>query len=245
MGSYKDEETLRRLYWEDGLTMAEVAEELDCSAYTISTWMDKLNVETRDHAGNENTPKHHNEQWLREKYVEESLSIGEISDLVNRDDETVRNFMEKFGIDRREKNEEHKSRPYRNKEWLKERYRSKLESPSEIAENCEANSSTIIRWLKRHGLYNSSRTGKTHPFTQFYTDKNGYEHWRAGSHENRKRVRVHRLLAVAEYGFEGLKGMEVHHKNNIQWDNRPSNIELLTKEEHTKLHHKQEGFIHG
>jgi hypothetical protein len=49
-------------------------------------------------------------------------------------------------------------------------------------------------------------------------------------------VPVHRLVAVAEYGFDEVKNMDVHHKNEIKWDNRPENLELLTRSEHRKLH---------
>jgi len=68
--------------------------------------------------------------------------------------------------------------------------------------------------------------------------RDGYEAW---SHVagDKHSVFVHRLLAVAEYGFDAVVGKEVHHKNSIRWDNRPGNIELLSKAEHTKRHHER------
>ena len=53
---------------------------------------------------------------------------------------------------------------------------------------------------------------------------------------SRYRFYIHRLLAVSEYGIESVKGKDVHHKNNIPWDNRPENIELMTKEKHGRHH---------
>jgi len=47
---------------------------------------------------------------------------------------------------------------------------------------------------------------------------------------------VHRLLAVAEFGTEAVKDQHVHHKNEIPWDNRPENLELLTPAEHASHH---------
>jgi len=51
-----------------------------------------------------------------------------------------------------------------------------------------------------------------------------------------KGVLVHRLLAVAEYGYENVCDNVIHHKNGIRWDNRPDNIEVMTRSEHSKLH---------
>lgn len=68
------------------------------------------------------------------------------------------------------------------------------------------------------------------------TDKSGYELWKTYIDGEYPRVRVHRLLAIAEYGFDAVCGKEIHHKNNIQWDNRPENIEPMTTTEHRKHH---------
>ncbi|ELZ06783.1 hypothetical protein [Natrialba aegyptia] len=45
--SYRDEETLRRLYVEKGLTTYEIADELECSQYTIRTWMERHGIDRR------------------------------------------------------------------------------------------------------------------------------------------------------------------------------------------------------
>jgi len=47
---------------------------------------------------------------------------------------------------------------------------------------------------------------------------------------------IHRLVAVAEHGYESVDGKIVHHKNGVPWDNRPENIELLTVAEHNRKH---------
>lgn len=46
MSSYKDEATLKELYVEQNLSMAEVGEELDCSSDTVSRWINKFDIET-------------------------------------------------------------------------------------------------------------------------------------------------------------------------------------------------------
>lgn len=49
-------------------------------------------------------------------------------------------------------------------------------------------------------------------------------------------IPIHRLVAVAEYGTEVVAESEIHHKNGIKWDNRPSNLEPLDKKAHAQLH---------
>jgi transposase len=61
---------------------------------------------------------------------------------------------------------------------------------------------------------------------------NGYECIRHRYKGEGCRVRVHRLVAVAEHGIEAVKGKVVHHKNRIRFDNHPSNLELMEDEEH-------------
>jgi len=51
-----------------------------------------------------------------------------------------------------------------------------------------------------------------------------------------KGVLVHRLLAVSEYGYEKVCNNVVHHKNEVKWDNRPDNIEVMSRTVHAKLH---------
>lgn len=73
----------------------------------------------------------------------------------------------------------------------------------------------------------------------YRTSHRGYEHWR---NYNRHRgseefVKVHRLLAVAEFGFDAVADSIVHHKTPIPWLNYGENIQLVdSHEEHSKLH---------
>jgi hypothetical protein len=45
-------------------------------------------------------------------------------------------------------------------------------------------------------------------------------------------------MAMSEYGYDEVKDKVVHHKNDIKWDNRPKNLELMTASEHTTYHNK-------
>jgi len=74
----------------------------------------------------------------------------------------------------------------------------------------------------------------------FRTNQNGYESWRANYNNGETDyVKVHRLLAVAKYGFDEVADMHVHHLNNIPWLNTYSNITLETPEDHAREHYKE------
>ena len=72
----------------------------------------------------------------------------------------------------------------------------------------------------------------------FHTDDRGYEVWTVWDHPIRRRVLVHRLVAIAEHGVDEVVGKVVHHRNSIPWDNRPENLEVLSRGEHARHHYE-------
>jgi hypothetical protein len=76
-----------------------------------------------------------------------------------------------------------------------------------------------------------------------HQDEEGYEYFGSKWEGKNEELKLHRLLAVAEYGFDKVAGKVVHHKNGIPWDNRADNIEVLTRSEHGKIHSPNREFI--
>lgn len=111
-------------------------------------------------------------------------------------------------------------------EELREMYIDDRMSPKEISDELGVHFSTIYRRLDRHGIERESRV-------RFNTVGDGYEEARDPSDD---RVYIHRLLAVAEYGFDAVVDSDIHHSNGVSWDNRPSNIEPIDHADHTKRH---------
>ena len=124
-------------------------------------------------------------------------------------------------------------RDYRDKETLKKIYHGQNKTIEETAEHFGVSWPTIQRWLKKHEIHTREK-----PWAPMRTTRDkGYETW----YNSGERMYVHRLLGVAEYGVEAVKDKRIHHKNGIPWDNRPENIEPLSRKEHQGKHKKTSG----
>jgi len=129
------------------------------------------------------------------------------------------------------------STDYKDPETLRRLYWDEGLSMREIGERFGVTNGAIQHWMDKHEI---DRRGISESITSqiagFETSYNGYERWR--SEIDGAAVRVHRLLAVSEYGLDAVKDNHIHHENGIRWDNRPSNIKPLSPSEHIDEHHK-------
>jgi hypothetical protein len=105
----------------------------------------------------------------------------------------------------------------------------------EMAEACECSATTVLHYLRHYGITtgNEQSDGPSRSPVPFQTRRDGYEYWTAG-HQT---VLVHRLVAVAEWGFDAVADRIVHHCSEIPWDNRPSQLQLFdSNREHMRWH---------
>ena len=146
---------------------------------------------------------------------------------------------------------DNKTKPWRDEELLRELYHGKRMSQKDIADyfDNEITQAGIGYYLDELGIEKRTRSEsarirwlKQPP--NIHSDVNGYVYCKNEMDGEEYHVLIHRLLAVSEFGFEEVKDKVVHHKNNIPWDNRPENIELMTAAEHAEHHHQAE-FRHG
>lgn len=128
---------------------------------------------------------------------------------------------------------------YKDEDTLRYLYHEQEMSLNDIATEFGMTIGGINYWMEKHGIAKRSPPGRTG--VRFFTNRRGYELWRTEIWEDGERyspgVFVHKLVLVAEHGVDALRGMQVHHRNHIPWDNRPDNLELLTPEQH-HLHHE-------
>ena len=125
-------------------------------------------------------------------------------------------------------------RPWNNPETLRRLYHGEKLTQREMADELGCSQTTISDAFQRHSI--TAREHYRHTPASFNTIPRGHEVWQARGNGAERMIFVHRLLAVSEFGFEAVRGMDVHHKNGVPWDNRPENIELLTASEHAHRH---------
>lgn len=99
--------------------------------------------------------EYHDEELLRELYVEQGLSSMDISERFDVTDTTIRHNLKRYNIPVRSTQESHwmKSPPeLRDKEKLQELYHGKGLTNTEIANRVGVSGSTVTMWRHRHGI---------------------------------------------------------------------------------------------
>ena len=143
--------------------------------------------------------------------------------------------------------------PWRDRELMEYLYVDEKLSQTTISRLFSCSSSTIGTWVREHEFdvrtrYETMKIdyggGLNH--VAIHTTNKAQVVW---THQKQK-VLVHRLMAVAEFGFDAVCDMDVHHgaEDNgvnelppveISWANWPGNLELMTPGEHMSHHHSK------
>lgn len=140
--------------------------------------------------------------------------------------------------------------PYKDKEVLKQLYVDDRMSARDVAKKFDVHMSTILRWLENHGIERHDRNKLQQESMwekppSMRTNNRGYECVRTTVNNEIKFVYVHRLCALAWYGWENVVDKDVHHKKEIPWLNMEGEIEPLSHSEHRSIHTQKawdEGF---
>ena len=148
----------------------------------------------------------------------------------DQDDERV-NYIEEYG-----------ERPYREEEFLISLYIDQELSMTEIGKRVGRDGGTIQYWLKKHGIERRSREEAQQlrrlrgTDVGFYTRTDGYEEISTTHDREYERFLHHRLIAVAEYGYEAVVDNHVHHALEIPWANWREVLDVVSPAEHREKH---------
>jgi transposase-like protein len=145
---YRDPDVLRGLYVERGLSLVGVADELDCHRNTVRQWMIRHDIERRD---GKKVPKLHDEELLRELYIEQQLSTTEIADKFDCTSRAVSVSLNRHDIEARPMGEP-AAPELADRATLREMYHDDQLSTYDIAERLDCGCASVKRWLDRHDI---------------------------------------------------------------------------------------------
>jgi hypothetical protein len=128
--------------------------------------------------------------------------------------------------------------PWRDESLLYELYWEHERSTNDIADELDCDQATIWKWMERFEIprrssYEAATNRQLYPAV--FTDR-GYVICASNYRGSTASVGIHRLVMVAEHGFDAVTDKQVHHQNGIRFDNRPENLELLSRSEHARCH---------
>lgn len=92
---------------------------------------------------------------------------------------------------------------------------------------------SLILLLFLLGVLNGLLNKFIYPVLQFLKKKNEHGYILVGNSDYEHRAKIEKLV-----GRKLLPEEEVHHINGKKWDNRKSNLALMTKENHQKWHQR-------
>lgn len=127
--------------------------------------------------------------------------------------------------------------PWKDEDTLREMYHDDRMYLTEIGDELGADEATIRHWMDNFDIERVPMGTRVRP-PSVWTDTCGYE----VVEPDGDRAPIHRLVAVAEYGFDAVADNDVHHRNNVPWDNRPSNLEPIDHADHARHHAHESKF---
>lgn len=216
---WTDKERFRAAFIEQGKSTTELADEWEASRQTIYRWRKRHGFDQHD------GKPWSDEETLREVLVNEGRSPYDLADEWDCYAQTIYTWANKFDIELPSRES-----PFKDEEFARREYVEKGKSLEELGDEYGYTAGAVKYWLKKHGI--ERRTAKKDLPPNFRTGKQGYERIRSDD----KGTSIHRLVAVAEWGFDAVKDKVVHHKNGCTFDNRHNNLELMTIGEHNTHH---------
>jgi transposase len=172
------------------------------------------------------------------------LSLADTAEILDCSVSTLRKWMDRLDVERRPQGptltsaNQHTTSdddtPWRDKNLLMLFYHGLGLSTRGVGYILDCSKHSVARWLKNHDIPLDDSNRDKPPYID--EDSDGYMTCMHYDGEEYQRFYLHRLLAVAEHGFDALNGKVVHHTTGHKLDNRRENLELLSKQKHHERH---------
>lgn len=157
-GDYTDPEVLRHLYWEEDLTVHEIAARFDCSHSTILNHMEANDIERRDPHGRDGDRPHTDPDVLRDLYWGEELSISQVAERLDVSSATIQTYLAEYDIERRDPNNAADAGgPHTDPDRLETLYWEEGLSLSEIGAKFDVSPATIREHMEHHDIERRDR----------------------------------------------------------------------------------------
>lgn len=186
--------------------------------------------------------RYHDAAWLREKYHGEGLTGYEIAEICDVTPTTISSWMDKHGIETRDQSDAQQPEgKHTDRQWLAQQYHGKGRALADIGDECDVSAATVMKWMEKHNIPRRSSTQHKLDEPADYTSlERGYTRVSSKLDGEKSHAFVHQLTAIAN-GADPHKvfsegDYQCHHVNGVKWDNRPANIELLSRGDHDSLH---------
>jgi 5-methylcytosine-specific restriction endonuclease McrA len=186
---YHNPDWLRQKYIEEDLSTIEIAEVVDVTPPAVIHWMEKHGIDRGgpNPEGGRSPECDLQERggWLREMYWSKWKTVAEIAEVGGYTESTVRRWMEKHGIERRDRSKSRVSTPeLLDANKLRSWNHDDGLTLTEISDKLGCSKMTVSMWFDRHGIEIEYLSGEDHP-----SWKGGYDGYYGKSwHRNRKRA---------------------------------------------------------
>lgn len=137
---WRDEQRLRSLYVEQGLSQREIAEELGCSRRTVGNWLDRFDIE-RDR------PWQDAERLAELR--DEGLSMSEIADRLGTCQSSISRWMRKYELDTSRPSPDN---PWHDEDRLRELYWGQGLDMQGVADRLGCSRITVREWMDQFGI---------------------------------------------------------------------------------------------
>lgn len=164
--------------------------------------------------------------YLIQKYINEGLSMQDISNISGYAVGTIYNYLHKYKIRTRRKNEYEVTEETRKKIGKASRYRI---YPKRLEETKLKMSNSKLGKFKVITKYGGHKKNRADGYVSVYVPNH--------PHANKDHYVMEHVLVMEEAIGRYLNPDEVvHHKNKIRNDNRIENLQLITFKEHAAFH---------
>lgn len=249
-GEWDNEDNLRQQYLKEGKSIEEISEANGVAYNLVRSRIQDHNIETRETNKTRYFDRRKNLQENREeiiqRYEKDGIALYELAEEYGVNDATIKRHLKQWGVETRDISRQlHRTMENRfdvitDREKMDQLYNEQRMSMREISEETGRSLPVVSYWLREHDFDIRDRIESTKDVqkrdleaTLSTHESNSYTYIQCGEHT----VRHHRLLATLLVDeLDELAGMHVHHISEVEWDNRVSNLEVLTVGKHLNHH---------